>query len=599
MPLSFADLIDRQACATTEEAVALVLAASFELDRPSSPDTCVGLPSAKDIVLGEGGRISFSAAPVEISEAECVSGAAALLHKLLAVEDSGSEYRVQVPGALVLLIARARRQIDLPPPSLPALQQALKRFASADQTLLASLYRRCTPRIATLAPSQAPKPIQPVAQPPLQAVAQPAQPSATVLSFGTNAAFATAARDRRSSGPRSSDLRRELRRTELQLFVALQQNRRTRIGGFRWVNGAAAASVAAIVALWFAVGFTSPAGEPIGMIAQRLMQREASRPGPASLERRDIAPTTGATLPPATRAVPQAEVVPPAVGVVAGRPTASEAHSSGPAVSAEPLLSSSVVGSDVFSPSFAEHGRDLLFHAGHSGAALMRASFDDQGHTAIETVLQDGAANHHAALSPDGRWLAYDSDRDGTRAVYVARADASEPRKISGDGYAAVPRWSPDGRRLAFVKGEPARTRVWNVWVADLAANTLSRVSRHRVGQAWGGSWFPDGKKIAYSVEDTLVIANLETGTTRTLRSPRRGQLVRTPAVSPDGNWVVFQVHRDGVWLLDVSNLTMRRVLGDPAAEEFAWSPDGSRVAYHTRRQHGWSLWQLELHPAA
>jgi Tol biopolymer transport system component len=74
---------------------------------------------------------------------------------------------------------------------------------------------------------------------------------------------------------------------------------------------------------------------------------------------------------------------------------------------------------------------------------------------------------------------------------------------------------------------------------------------------------------------------------------------VRTPAVSPDGNWVVFQVHRDGVWLLDVSNLTMRRVLGDPAAEEFAWSPDGSRVAYHTRRQHGWSLWQLELHPAA
>jgi hypothetical protein len=122
MPLSFAELIDRQACATTEEAVALVLAASSGLDRSASPDTCVALPAAKDIVLGEGGRISFSAAPVEISEAECVGGTAALLHKLLAVEDSGGEYRVPGPGALVLLIARATRQIDLPPPSLSAFQ---------------------------------------------------------------------------------------------------------------------------------------------------------------------------------------------------------------------------------------------------------------------------------------------------------------------------------------------------------------------------------------------------------------------------------------------------------------------------------------------
>jgi Tol biopolymer transport system component len=133
----------------------------------------------------------------------------------------------------------------------------------------------------------------------------------------------------------------------------------------------------------------------------------------------------------------------------------------------------------------------------------------------------------------------------------------------------------------------------------DFDARTLTRVSRHRVGQAWGGSWFPDGERIAYSVEDTLVIANLKSGTTRTVRSPRRGRLIRTPAVSPDGNWVVFQVQRDGVWLLDSSTMTMRRVLADATAEEFAWSPDSSRVVYHTRRQRAWSLWQLELHPSA
>jgi Tol biopolymer transport system component len=34
-------------------------------------------------------------------------------------------------------------------------------------------------------------------------------------------------------------------------------------------------------------------------------------------------------------------------------------------------------------------------------------------------------------------------------------------------------------------------------------------------------------------------------------------------------------------------------VLADPTAEEFAWSPDGRRVVYHTHRDGGWSLWQL------
>jgi len=191
---------------------------------------------------------------------------------------------------------------------------------------------------------------------------------------------------------------------------------------------------------------------------------------------------------------------------------------------------------------------------------------------------------------PTGAWLAYDSDRDGTRAVYVARADASESRKVSGNGYAAVPRWSSNGRKLAFIKAEPGRSRVWNVSVADLVAGTISRASRHRVGQAWGPSWFPDGRRIAYSVEDQLMIANLDDDRVRVLRSPRRGHLIRTPAVSPDGNRVVFQVYRDGMWLADLSTGTMQRILADAAAEEFAWSPDGTRVAFHSRRNGTWSL---------
>jgi Tol biopolymer transport system component len=260
-----------------------------------------------------------------------------------------------------------------------------------------------------------------------------------------------------------------------------------------------------------------------------------------------------------------------------------------------PLLTASLVGADVFSPSFSNTGNEVVFHAGRMPSALMRASLDAHGQPIVVPLVRDGAANFHATMSPDGRWLAYDSDRDGTRGVYIAHADGSEPQKVSGDRYAAVPHWSPDGARLAFLRAESRRPRVWNVWIFDVGTRAMTRVSRHSVGQAWGASWFPDGNRIAYSVEDRLVIADLRDGTTRTVRSPVRGRLVRTPAVSPDGRSIVFQVYRDGVWLLNVASGVTRRVLADRAAEEFAWAPDGARVVYHTRRNGAWSLWQLPL----
>jgi hypothetical protein len=75
-------------------------------------------------------------------------------------------------------------------------------------------------------------------------------------------------------------------------------------------------------------------------------------------------------------------------------------------------------------------------------------------------------------------------------------------------------------------------------------------------------------------------------------RSPRNA-LLRTPSVSPDGKRIVFQVQHDGTWLLELADESMRRVLADPTAEEFTWSPDGRQVAYHSRKAGGWGVWVM------
>jgi hypothetical protein len=51
----------------------------------------------------------------------------------------------------------------------------------------------------------------------------------------------------------------------------------------------------------------------------------------------------------------------------------------------------------------------------------------------------------------------------------------------------------------------------------------------------------------------------------------------------------VFQLYRHAAWLLDVPTGTMHRLFADRGTEEFAWSPDGTHVAYHTLRGRSWS----------
>jgi hypothetical protein len=493
--LSYSTIAARAAL-SCDEAVALCLAAAHASDGSLAPDAWRPLPSAADIHLRPDGAVEMPGYAGTVTGRERTRQITALLRLLLGLDDEPwGRSRADVPGALLLLMARATGQIDLPAPPPAELCEALRRFAPMDASMLPAIHQRLVP--------------PPVAAP---------------------------------------------RRSRAADFIA-----------------ASLVAVAALAAFLTVVA-----------LGRRVQDR-----GPASPAVADAAAVASAATPVAQEVEARRGPAVVAAGDTPASASALEAR-------ARPLLSAAQVGADVFSPSFTE-SRGLLFHAGRDRSALMRASFDASGRPAVETVLSDGAANYHAVPSPDGRWLAFDSDRDGTRGVYVAGPDAAGARRISGAGYAAVPRWSPDGQRLAFIRADPAQTGVWNVWVADVESGVFQQVSHHRVGQAWGPSWFPDGQRLAYSVEDALIVSDLRDGSARVIPSPRKGRLVRTPAVSPDGHWIVFQVYGDGVWLLDIRTGRTRRLLADLSAEEFAWAPDGGRIVYHTRRGGGWAVWQLSF----
>ncbi len=359
--------------------------------------------------------------------------------------------------------------------------------------------------------------------------------------------------------------------------------------GRRWRAAALAAlAIPALLAigllpLWWAerpAVSTSPSA-PVA-VSQAPRAEESKAPGSKRPEK--VAPADSRPQPVAAEAAPP-EAAP-----------SEPAPHDGPAPASAPAAQYKLASDSAFSPSFGSVGTAMFYQAKASdGSALMRAETDGEGDVLqITRIVDDTANNWHVRPSPDGKQIAFDSDRDGTRGIYVADANGQHVRRVSGDGYAAVPSWSPDGGTLAFIRGTGPQPRdVWNLWTLNLSSGEARQITRNTIGQPWGGSWFPDGQRIAYSHETRLLIHDLENGTERAFDSPIKGRLVRTPAVSPDGRRVVFQVQRAGTWLLELRDGSMRRILDDPTAEEYTWSPDGRRLAYHSRRSGVWGVWVM------
>jgi dipeptidyl aminopeptidase/acylaminoacyl peptidase len=117
-------------------------------------------------------------------------------------------------------------------------------------------------------------------------------------------------------------------------------------------------------------------------------------------------------------------------------------------------------------------------------------------------------------VSPDGRWIAYtiaDTDKAAnkrTSQIYLISIDGGEPRQLTNENQSSSqPRWSPDGKRLAFVSAREGESQIWIIDLADGAqAKKITNISTGVDGPIWS----PDGKWIAFTSEVYAECANDE-----------------------------------------------------------------------------------------
>ena len=237
-------------------------------------------------------------------------------------------------------------------------------------------------------------------------------------------------------------------------------------------------------------------------------------------------------------------------------------------------------------------------------------------------LIQDFAWNIHPAISPDGKQVAFVSDRDGLSNVWVMDIDGTHLKQITREKKNIIhaPKWSPDGEYLVVTKGIMSSRSIpaGEIWMYHKSGGDglqiKARNSGKRDQQNIADPAFSHDGRYIYFTENTVPGSRFEynrdplegifaitrydreSGDERRYISGTGGAVVPTP--SPDGKYVAFVRRvkdKTALFLKDIKTGTetpltfaLERDMQEGFGSEgyftyFDWTPDASAIVYWSR----------------
>jgi Tol biopolymer transport system component len=187
------------------------------------------------------------------------------------------------------------------------------------------------------------------------------------------------------------------------------------------------------------------------------------------------------------------------------------------------------------------------------------------------------------ALSPDGTALAAGVQEGSNTHIWIRRLDQGPASRLTFEGgFNGWPAWTPDGRAVAFVSN---RRPSWDLYLSPADGSAPSQVLLEKTGDLREVEFSRDGKWLAYATTGSFFAVRTHGDTTRILLAPAGGL---NPRLSPDARWLAYSAKTESgreVYVRPFPNAgSAQWQVSKGGGVEPVWSRSGRELFYKNGR---------------
>ena len=193
-------------------------------------------------------------------------------------------------------------------------------------------------------------------------------------------------------------------------------------------------------------------------------------------------------------------------------------------------------------------------------------------------------------------WNLYAMDLNGNNTITITNNE---------DTPIADPDWSPDGKLIAVALAphysSSSTSYHYDIYVIN-ADGSDQRKLTPKLESEWAPAWSPDGKKIAFSLEESgdVEIYVIDSDGSNLVQLTDNSGYDGRPRWSPDGTKLVFETDREGsdwdIYIMNADGSEPRAVTHNSSSDfSAAWSPDGNWLVYVSNKEADYEIYIVDI----